>query len=81
MGKKHYSKQWCGVTQQTHEKEQGIKMHPHYFYTCTQKENLQKFFFNDRIRIRYRFSRIHLLLRRLPFCCYRFSHYCDVYCL
>ena len=27
MGKKHYSKQWCGVTQQTHEKEQGIKMH------------------------------------------------------
>ena len=42
---KHYSKQWCGVTQQTHEKEQGIKMHPHYFYTCTQKENLQRFFF------------------------------------
>ena len=37
MGKKHYSKQWCGVTQQTHEKEQGIKMHPHYFNTCTQK--------------------------------------------
>ena len=56
--------QWCGVTQQTHEKEQGIKMH--FPLLVRRKKIFCKNSFLTIISLSYHFSRKHLLLRRLP---------------